>query len=444
MADAVTHDLSIPSMTRRTVRTRTVSRVVHRAGTPALGMAVIGCIGLTLPLPGVERVADAQVSVGSSTYLSESLRRRPLFTRVELDVFVRALELDGPARAAAENIYEAFLADWRAEEREMRLQVADQLEEMELMQDNSAGRSIGELRDGWRRRADELEQQLLDDIAALLTHDQERLWPIAEREIRRRKQIVHGKMGGEFVDVIRLVDEMIPVESITDEIGAILEDYARDMDGALVRRDRFIGENREGYPQLAREDPDRAETIFNQARRLRQAIVEVNERAIRRVAAELPEEFGERLTEAYEREGYRIYLQPSRLERQLETIDTHIRMDAEQRGRYVELLHEYRTRLAAIHRREIEERRRMERHDTPRFLLIARTRGTDEERTYANNRGWAHNPTLTSIRRDRLALDRWMRSSLNELLTAQQRLALPDQAGEPVYHYGQYGDYASL
>jgi len=86
-----------------------------------------------------------------------------------------------------------------------------------------------------------LEAKFKADVQALLNDDQWAHWPAFEQFMRRQKTMGMGRLSGESVDLFNIVRDLrIDTEEAEREVQPLLEEYARQLDGALVARNEHL------------------------------------------------------------------------------------------------------------------------------------------------------------------------------------------------------------
>ncbi|MGP1347852.1 MAG: hypothetical protein ACTS3F_14440 [Phycisphaerales bacterium] len=423
---------------RSTPRQRPITNAPPRRITATLAACL--CMAL-LGTP----VATAQVSTMATTYFPESGAAGPQLTRSDMEVFVRVLELGDTEQQMLEALYDAFYTEWQQGHRAMRREASDLIERAEILQDQRLLDKVWPMRQEWTERATQLERRFLDDVTTMLTAEQEGRWPIVERELRRIKKMGAGRLAGESVDIVRLVARIVPDDAMTSEIKELLEQYAEQLDAALVRRERLLEDESDGFADLVKSDPDRAEEVYFRAVRARTAICDVNERFARQIAAALPEDIAENIMNAFREDAYAMYIKPTRIEKQILAAETATGLSPDQVERTTALLQRYRAEVRQMNQKEIDIRLSLEREETPEFIRKARSPEPESpEGNWRQHMGWGEDHPLSKLRAERLELDRRHRDELKEILTEQQYLALPDTAGGSIFFYGYGLDYPRL
>ncbi len=86
-----------------------------------------------------------------------------------------------------------------------------------------------------------LEARFKGDVQALLNDDQWAHWPAFEQFMRRQKTMRMGRLSGESVDLFNIVRDM-RIDTIESErdVQPLLEEYARQLDAALVARNEHL------------------------------------------------------------------------------------------------------------------------------------------------------------------------------------------------------------
>lgn len=401
-------------------------------------------------MAGLLGLADhcrAQHSVMSTSIFSDSGTFGPELSRQDLDVFKRVLALQPAEFAAMEELHGAYVNTLKTEGYEVRHVVSVVMEEAEAMGDMTLLGPAHQKLAEWTKRSDELKRTFMDDLKALLTRDQEARWPIVERELRRMKLLRGGRVPGEQVDLVELINELPASVKESPEMVDLLERYSQEMDRAIVSRAAFFEKNDEKFKELVTSDPPAAKALFERSTREREAVVSVNDRYLREIANGLTTAEADALRDRYFNACYPLLAKGTRGERYIKAAGKLDTLSTEQRSTLGPVLAEYDRDRRAILARMAELVREDKRTTLPQSLANALNPPSPEtveppSRTagfsYASApsaRDLREDKPYAKLRRSRYELDRACRAKVDAILTPDQQAVLPDLALEPVTVY---------
>ncbi|MDX2115217.1 MAG: hypothetical protein SFZ24_06280 [Planctomycetota bacterium] len=388
----------------------------------AVVAAAAVCGGMVMVEP-----ARAQSSVGIGFYSAGGTFKPELSAR-DLKVFVRVFGLSDEERAALESLHAAYVTSLERRSREIRALVEATLERAEVMEDRRllyADDVQGQIK-VWERDAEALKQSFLADLRSLLTREQESRWPILERELRRLREIGHGRLAGESVDVARLVEDCAPESVERTEVAELLEQYAQGMDRLLLARESAVDKRREEFDAALEGDAQAAERMWKDAMAARLAIRALNERYVRQIGATLREEEAAKLDRAYFEAAHAKLCRPTRGEEFVRGAAKLESLSSAQRAEMDALLEAYERARLGVLRRIAEVDAREEEAFMP--TRLRRALGASETEAPSGFNGDSRLPPdhpLHDLRRERLELDRTYRRKVEAVLREAQRDEVP-------------------
>lgn len=363
---------------------------------------------------------------------------KPDFSSKDLKIITRVLRLSADERTAVDTLYEGYKATLRTKSEEVQRVVGEAIERAEIMQDSSLLKPAHEQMAAWEADAEKIKKVFLADLRSLLSGDQESRWPIAEREMRRARVLGEGRLFGESVDILQLLDEVAPESFSEGHLAELVESYAVELDRAAVARATFLEANQPTFSELCKRDPQEARHIWKSALHLRQSVRDVNERYVRLFAAELPKELAEKIQDMYFDRAYARLVKPTRGDNYLASVIKLDDLGAEQKDK-LEVL---RNRYNSERKRILKDMATLERTNEETWMpaSLAPNQGdtpTDDD----NFRGQQMLPKdhpLLPLRQSRFELDQRMRVEVRAILTAQQSADLPyDERASAAY----FADY---
>ncbi|MFM9957004.1 MAG: hypothetical protein ACKVZJ_02935 [Phycisphaerales bacterium] len=385
------------------------------------GCAVFAAAMLTAWAPArVFAQASGSISyghTGSNTF-------NPKVTRGEIDVLSRILKLTPEDRASLVGLFEAHDAEVRAEGNVVRHKIRELSEEAELMQRQSYQERIRPEVDKWEKRKEELEKSFLADLTAMLTKEQEAMWPIVERELRRPRLLAESWMSGEGVDVVAMIASVDPAAAESPKVLELLDRYANEIDVALKARDAFVEAHKEEMAELLKNDPQKALSYRKDSVRNRVRIREINERYVQQVSVELSDASRKKFLDQFLASCIVWWNRETPAERYIEAAAKVDGLDAVKRAEMTTIVKEYEARVNELTKKTVKEYQAWEESRVPSRLAVALGTMTEEEAEGNELSDSADDSPLGKVRLERLKLDREYRSKVRALLTPEQEASV--------------------
>lgn len=281
---------------------------------------------------------------GSSGYGNPVLRvsETPPFTRADLRIMDSILGLTPAQRELTDALHSEFFERYRDEATAVRIEIEHLVEEAAITQKQEPLQQGTARVNTWNTRVEEMREQFVEDLRLLMDQNQIRLWHKVERELRRKDQIGDGRIAGESIDIIRLVDAHIDGWSEIPELVAELERYAERIDRALVAREEFIeSDETDGFYAMQQSDPERALELLKDSLGLRKRVLELNTRTLDRLRAHLPTETHDELASAFYEQSIERAIPASPLAQRIEAARSLPTLASDQRARIAEVLTRY-------------------------------------------------------------------------------------------------------
>ncbi|GJQ29309.1 MAG: hypothetical protein HBSAPP03_11930 [Phycisphaerae bacterium] len=366
---------------------------------------------------------------------------KPEFTRTDMTILGRVLLLSDEEREPLLALYEGHASDLKAAAEVHTAALEDRIERAEALKDVSSASVPQEEVGRWKEEADRIKRAFVDDLKSLLTSAQANRWPLAEREMRRFKRISAGRLGGESLDLVRLVEEHVPEAWGSADVTEALLRYADAMDGALRTRDEAIGESRsEEFERLVGTDRAGALRVWEEAQAARIAVRDLNLRYAEQVASVLAPEQATALRRAVLEKSYPKLCEPTRSEKVIRAAAALSTLDESQRREVREIVEGYETRRLALLRemaavaKEQQEKKKPARLDPKGSnMQVATTEDGNTISFYSSDalKPPADDPMI-ALRERRFELDRATRRKVEAVLTASQREAVRQPAQDMV------------
>lgn len=273
-----------------------------------------------------------------------------------------------------------------------------------------------------------LTEQYLSDLKSLLHPDQEANWAKLER-LRRRESVLSGMMmpgggsiGGSNVDLIPMVGRLEVPEGAKPKVDETLLLYEVDLDRPLQERERNMEDDRQSMGGFQQFTPETFQKKQERDRAVDVKVREINDKYVRLIGAELPEELATKLADEYRAKSYRSAYRATTAERELAAA-----------GKLNGLNEKQRQQLAAM-----QERYQREARAASDRLAAAMRRAEDEGKSTGNGpmmlmgsgQGEGVDPQVADARAHRRELDSKLREDMEQLLSPEQ-LADAREAAKP-------------
>lgn len=274
-----------------------------------------------------------------------------------------------------------------------------------------------------------LTEQYLGDLRALLTSEQQGNWVRLER-LRRRESVLGGmqgarpgEVGGAGVDLFPIVARLDVPADLKPKVDQIMGLYEADIDRPLQERERNREADEEAMGAVRQFTPESFQKLLDRDRAVDFKVREVNDKYVRLLGAELPDELAAKLNEEYRLRAYRSAYRPTAAGRELAAAEELNGLSEKQREQLRALQEKYRRearaagdRLAAAMRRAEDEGR-----PTGGGLMVMGPGMSGE----------SVDPAVSQARADRRAIDSALRDEMERLLSPEQLADARDAANNP-------------
>jgi hypothetical protein len=357
---------------------------------------------------------------------------RPAIGPSKIKVIIRALDLNEAESAVVADLHAAHVQRVRDEGTAVRNECVEIIERTQLLGTGEGLDTLLEAETKWRERRKDLDDEFLQELRLILTAEQEQSWSIVERELRRMDQLPRGRMAGESIDVIALVDGA-DIE-ITDALSKTLDRYARAMDASLRARASFFEEHSASEVEsLLTTDPEQARRIFERARKHRMDVRDINRRFMDALHQHLDPEDAKALREAFVKQvSGRVATEESITDRAIAGAKGLTTLSDDQKRRLTEIEERYATERMAWTDRYVDGLMEIEEETVPLRLALA-LRGESPDAANDDFSGaMSERQTertrideLATLWEQRLKLDRRTRRDVEAILTGAQRTDMP-------------------
>jgi len=231
---------------------------------------------------------------------SGQLDRSLPITSTDIEILDTVLELDDAQKELVDALFRDFEQRFRDAIRERELIINELVDDGLLMQNSDVLADAQQISIDWKDERMQFERDFIDDLRLTLDESQIGLWPIVEREIRRKNEISRGRMIGERVDIIRFVHEHVPGWQQNGPLAAELRQYAERIDPPLRRRAELLDtELAQKWMMRRMERTQECVDLYQQILVQRKRIRDLNISTIARIKALRPDEDGRDLEQRF-------------------------------------------------------------------------------------------------------------------------------------------------
>lgn len=349
---------------------------------------------------------------------------RPEVSEADLRTLLRVLEVGPSEREAIGTLYEGYVGGLKARAAEISAVLNDAVERAEVMADARLVYDVKQ--DSWEAEAKKMQGQFLADMQGLLTPEQMGKWPLAEREMRRLKRASAGRLPGESIDLVRILDDVDEKAMDRKDVREVMEQYAQELDGLLRSRDKLIEDQGGAFQEKIKTDPKGAESLWNDAIRARRAIAEVNRKYAKQVTPLLSEAAGAALSKRMFDATFPKLIQPTKSEKWARDAATLSSLTKEQQAQIRDLLSNYDTQRVRLLEKIAREQEAFEVQRRPKELVDALA-GRESPNSWNGQSELAADHPLAKLREERYELDSGVRKRIAAVLTEEQRSEVPSE-----------------
>ena len=154
------------------------------------------------------------------------------------------------------------------------------------------------------------------DLVAILTEAQQPLWPPLRRQLIRDRLLPRGRLSGETVDVIGLVEQQEYEDQTLVSILPILSQWDEQVTSALESRDDHMVENQGSLMSAMRTiDTSAGLAVMKEQARLAEAVRDINDGAVQDIVLTLSGELSASFDRISKERGYPRIYRPTRTDR---------------------------------------------------------------------------------------------------------------------------------
>jgi hypothetical protein len=269
-------------------------------------------------------------------------------------------------------------------------------------------------------RADrkKLDDALFADLKSLITPEQEAKWPSVERAHRRNSTMRWGRMSGERVDLVSLVEQQKFAAESNAAVMPLLASYEEELDRELARRNELYEDAMEKMMEMRREgNMEGLQDMIEKGREAGKRVRELNRKYYRQINDVISEDAKPAFEKAFKQESYPDIYRRGYSGRVADAAIGMADLSTEQKETISQLNARYQASLETVNEK------------------LAKAQEESEENFNLANmagRNWREEGPLADLRRERREMDRKFIDDVKGALTEEQAKRLPERNEEEV------------
>ena len=169
------------------------------------------------------------------------------------------------------------------------------------------------------RLKQKMKNELEGDLVAILTEEQLELWPALERQLIRDRLLQRGRLSGESVDVIGLVEQQNYEDAVLISILPALDEWDVNVSAALEARDAYSIESQGALmSSMSSMDSNSSTAVMSTQAGLAEAVRDINDMAVDTIVLLLPVDKSALFNDEAKLNGYPRIYRTSKVERAYE------------------------------------------------------------------------------------------------------------------------------
>ncbi len=332
---------------------------LRRARLLALALAVALSSLISPPKGSFAREADEEIDAAMGG-LGWSLRKSTV------EAMADVLKLQADQRKSVLDLYATYNAQVKDAARKVMDFQRGMGADVSGMPSKEDMKKMMEAFQNFSDHAENLESKFLEDFKTTLTAQQVEAWPRAERRKRLSDASASGPLGGGTVDLVGIARSVVPDGKLPDDAAAIFDQYEQDMDAAITpylewrenleKSLKDLGEQLGG--KSMQEQQEFGRKMMLEGIEKSKPALDVNNRALAKIAAALPESARDRFQLNYYRSAYFQFNDQAgpQLDRAFDTAATSDALTEEQKKAVAEIRRAHDADTLALYRSLAEAR----------------------------------------------------------------------------------------
>lgn len=164
-----------------------------------------------------------------------------------------------------------------------------------------------------------MKNELEGDLVVLLSEEQLALWPALQRQLIRDRLLPRGRLSGETVDVMALVDQQEFDADVLATLSPALDEWDVQVASALTAREDYIVETQGVLmSSMTTMDVSGGIDVMKTQGSLSESVRSINDLAIENIVLLLPSELSKAFDDEAKQRGYPRIFRTTRVERAYE------------------------------------------------------------------------------------------------------------------------------
>lgn len=334
----------------------------------------------------------------------------------QVEHYAKILTLTEDQRDAANALLEGYAQQAAFASKQMRDASQKARDSFRENQDPAVWEDLGKSMTKFRDDRKKLDESFMNDLKSVATEDQVTKWPSVERALRRDSTLRMGRLSGERVDLLEMVDRLKFPEAVKGTVTPLLSQYEEDLDRELIRRNEVYEQAMEKMMDMRRNgDMAAMQDMVEKGREAGKRVRELNRRYYRQIADTLPEDTKATFETEFKKASYPEVYRKTYAIRVAESVKGFADLTSEQKEQVARIVTKYETDSAVVNDKLAAATEEMENNFNLQDMMA---------------RGWRQEGPLQDLRTERRDMDRKMQDELTKVLTEDQKTRLPERTEE--------------
>lgn len=334
----------------------------------------------------------------------------------QVEHYSKILNLNEDQRDAASALLEGYAQQAALSAKQMRDASQKARDAFRDSQDPAVWEDLGKSMTKFRDDRKKLDESFMSDLKSVATADQVAKWPSVERALRRDSTLRMGRLSGERVDLLDMVERLKFSDEVKSTVNPLLSQYEEDLDRELARRNEVYEQAIEKMMDMRRNgDMAAMQDVIEKGREAGKRVRDLNRRYYRQIADTLPEESKATFETEFKKASYPEVYRKTYANRVAESVSTFADLSSEQKEQVERIVSKYQSDSAKVNDKLAVATENMENNFNLQDMMA---------------RGWRQEGPLQDLRTERRDLDRKMQDELTKLLTEDQKARLPERNEE--------------
>ncbi len=356
--------------------------------------------------------------------------QRATITTRNIDRYAEILSLTDDQKSAVETLFDGYrgrVESIQEESREKMREMRDEMREGGGGGDGSGFAKFRETMEAARKQTDEAEKAFFGDVQLILTEPQAALWPKIERTRNRDASLPRGRLSGENVDLIEIVDDLKLDDGAKAPTVVVLDQYETELDRELMARDKVYDEVASKVGEMFRDgNAEAAQAEIERGRAASVRVRDLQRRYADKVKAVLPDTSKEAFDSAFKKASFPRVYRTSSVGRMLDSAEKLSDLTADQKTQLAEIKEAYAKAVAPMNDRLAKAEEANEMAFNIGNMPFGRRGGGEN----ADGEQSAEQKSMIEARQAKRDLDNQFQERIEKVLTPTQVEKLPRGRGQ--------------